>query len=155
MPRSKGAPRSPRAPRPTPANSENTTICKISLLASASKIERGTRWVMKVFNAKSPVATTVGVAAVGSASSRPTPGRISCTMTIPRTSDMRLAPMNHRIVRVPMRPNEVLLPMCATPATSVENTSGAMIIRIKRRKMSVTTENESASAAARSAVSVD
>ena len=40
-----------------------------------------------------------------------------------------------------MRPSELpAAPMCATPATSVENTSGPMIILISRRNMSVASE---------------
>src|SRR6266480_2012340 len=40
----------------------------------------------------------------------------------------------------PMRPIDAVSPICATPTTSVENTSGAMIILISRRKMSVMSE---------------
>ena len=40
----------------------------------------------------------------------------------------------------PMRPTALVSPICATPTTSVENTSGAMIILMRRRKMSVNSE---------------
>jgi hypothetical protein len=39
-----------------------------------------------------------------------------------------------------MRPTALVSPVLAIPATSVENTSGAMIILISRRKISVTIE---------------
>src|ERR1700759_2580817 len=39
----------PSAAHATPKNSENTTICKISLVAIASTMERGTRWAPKSF----------------------------------------------------------------------------------------------------------
>ncbi len=61
-------------------------------------------------------------------------------MMMPSVRDIRLAPMNHMIVRTPMRPSVVLFPMCATPATRVENTRGAMIMRMRRRNRSVTME---------------
>ncbi|TMG97743.1 MAG: hypothetical protein E6H71_08015 [Betaproteobacteria bacterium] len=48
--------------------------------------------------------------------------------------------MNHPIVFRPMRPSDLLSPMCAMPTTSVEKTSGAIIILMSRRKMSVTSE---------------
>ena len=49
--------------------------------------------------------------------------------------------MNQAMVRRPMRPSAPPeAPMCATPATSVENTSGPMIILISRRKTSVASE---------------
>ncbi|MND90790.1 hypothetical protein D3C80_828850 [compost metagenome] len=46
--------------------------------------------------------------------------------------------MNQVMVLTPMRPTEAASSMWAMPATRVVNTSGAMIILISRRKMSVT-----------------
>ncbi|VTO18927.1 Uncharacterised protein [Brevundimonas vancanneytii] len=45
--------------------------------------------------------------------------------------------MNQVMVLTPIRPTEAASSMCAMPATRVVNTSGAMIILIKRRKTSV------------------
>ena len=59
---------------------------------------------------------------------------------MPTRSDTSDAPMNQTIALPPMRPTALVSPMCATPTTSVENTSGAMIILMRRRKMSVNSE---------------
>jgi len=40
----------------------------------------------------------------------------------------------------PIRPTAFVSPICATPTTRVVNTSGAMIILISRKKMSVKRE---------------
>ena len=48
--------------------------------------------------------------------------------------------MNQVMAFAPMRPTALVSPICATPTTRVENTSGAMIILIRRRKMSVSSE---------------
>ena len=48
--------------------------------------------------------------------------------------------MNQPRVLIPTRPMEEASPIWAMPTTRVENTSGAMIIRISRRKMSVMME---------------
>ena len=47
---------------------------------------------------------------------------------------------NQPIVFRPMRPSALPSPICAMPTTSVEKTSGAIIILMSRRKMSVTSE---------------
>jgi len=62
------------------------------------------------------------------------------TSTSPISSDTSDAEMNQSIALAPMRPTIFGSPMCATPTTSVENTSGAMIILIRRRKISVISE---------------
>ena len=59
---------------------------------------------------------------------------------MPTTSDTSEAPTNQTIALAPMRPTALVSPMCAMPTTRVENTSGAMIILIRRRKMSVNSE---------------
>ena len=61
-------------------------------------------------------------------------------MISPRTSDTIEAPKNQAIVLTPMRPTADVSPIWAMPTTSVENTSGAMIILIKRRKTVVISE---------------
>ena len=54
-----------------------------------------------------------------------------------KSSEKIEAVMNQSNVRTPTRPSEPVPPMCAMPTTSVENTNGAMIILIRRRKTSV------------------
>ena len=46
----------PRADNATPKNIENTTICRISLLAIASANDFGTRWETKSFHVNLDVA---------------------------------------------------------------------------------------------------
>ena len=46
--------------------------------------------------------------------------------------------MNQPSERTPTRPSAAMSPMWAMPATSVEKTSGAMIILIRRRNSAVT-----------------
>ena len=61
-------------------------------------------------------------------------------MIRPSSSETNDALTNHSIALPPIRPTALVSPICATPTTSVVNTSGAMIILIKRRKMSVNSE---------------
>ena len=68
------------------------------------------------------------------------PGCRRLTRIIPSISESRDALTNQAIVLIPMRPIARVSPIWAMPTTSVENTSGAMIILIRRRKMSVTSE---------------
>ena len=68
------------------------------------------------------------------------PGRRMLTINRPSSSDKSDAEMNQPIVFRPIRPMDAVSPMCATPTTSVENTSGAMIILMSRRKISVMSE---------------
>ncbi|MCY1421053.1 hypothetical protein D9M71_366960 [compost metagenome] len=70
----------------------------------------------------------------------PAPGSNRLTSAIPIANEMAEAQTNQAMARKPMRPTERELPMLAIPPTSVANTSGAMIILIKRRKISVTME---------------
>ena len=120
-----------------PTKTEKTTICRISFLAMASKMEVGTRWVMKPCREKASVDAAVA-AAVASGRCMPEPGCSSCTMTSPSSNDTTEAPMNQTMVLTPMRPTEAASSIWAMPATRVVNTRGAMIILIRRRKMSVT-----------------
>ena len=48
--------------------------------------------------------------------------------------------MNQPSALTPTRPSAAVSPICAMPATSVENTSGAMIILIRRRNTVVRIE---------------
>jgi hypothetical protein len=73
---------------------------------------------------------------------------------MPSSSENSDAVMNHPIVLRPMRLIAFVSPMCAMPTTSVENTSGAMIILMRRRKMSVTSEMYPATVFASSGVAI-
>ena len=70
----------------------------------------------------------------------PAPGSNRLTRPMPMDSDTTDAVTNQAIALKPIRPTERELPRLAIPPTSVANTSGAMIILIRRRKMSVTME---------------
>ena len=59
---------------------------------------------------------------------------------MPITSEISEAVTNQPIALSPMRPMVSALPIFATPATSVQKTSGAMIILINRRNTSEKTE---------------
>ena len=61
-------------------------------------------------------------------------------MIMPSRRDTSEAVMNQVIAFRPTRPTDFVSPRCAIPTTSVEKTSGAMIILIRRRKMSVRSE---------------
>ena len=65
-------------------------------------------------------------------------------MTKPISSETKEAPMNQPMVFTPTRPMAALSSIWAMPTTRVENTSGAMIILIRRRKTSVKIESASA-----------
>ncbi len=122
-----------------PTKIENTTICRISFLARASKIEAGTRWVRKSFSVKLVTSTPLAVAATsGAFSDSPEPGCSRWTMIRPMVSEMIEAEMNQAMVLAPIRPMAAASSMWAIPATRVVNTRGAMIILINRRKTSVT-----------------
>ena len=134
------APRSPSAAKAVPKKIENTTICRISLLAMASATDFGTRWATKSFSVKALVLRLVAAPTSGSGRPMFRPGCNSVAMTSPSVSDTSDAVMNHPSALTPTRPTVLASPMCAIPITSVENTSGAMIILISRRKTSVMIE---------------
>ena len=69
-------------------------------------------------------------------------------MTRPRVSDTSDASMNQPSVLTPTRPMAAESPIWAMPPTRVANTSGAMIILIRRRKMSVMMDRPAAAALA-------
>ncbi len=84
------------------------------------------------------MASTVPAApAASSIRSMPTPGAIRWTITRPMVSETSEALMNQAMVLTPTRPMLAASSMWAMPATRVENTRGAMIILIRRRKTSV------------------
>ena len=59
---------------------------------------------------------------------------------MPSSSETSDAVMNQPSALRPMRPTVFASPVPAMPATTVANTSGAMIILMSRRKMSARTE---------------
>ena len=131
---------SPSADAAIPKNTEKTTICRISFVAIDSTTERGTRCVTNSLSVSELTLRLVDAPMSGSGNPMLSPGCSKFTMKRPSTSDASDAEMNHPIVFNPMRPIDVVSPMWATPTTSVENTRGAMIILIRRRKMSVMSE---------------
>ena len=131
---------SPNAAAAAPKNTEKMTICRISLFAMASITLRGTRCVMNSRSDSDAVLRLDEVPTSGNGRFSASPGRRILTRAIPRSSDISDAAMNQPIVLMPMRPIALVSPMCAMPTTSVENTSGAMIILMRRRKTSVTSE---------------
>src|SRR6516165_608661 len=127
--------RSPSDAAATPKNREKTTICRISLLAIASTALFGTRWVTKSLNDNEAALRFVAALASGSGRLRLSPGRRMLTMIKPSSKDTNEALTNHNIALPPIRPTDLVSPICATPTTKVVKTSGAMIILIRRRKM--------------------
>ena len=123
-----------------PKNTEKMTICRISLFAIASNTLRGTRCVTNSFSDSEDVFRLDEVPTSGSGRLSDVPGCKTLTRSIPRSSEKSDAVMNQPMVLMPMRPSDLVSPMWAMPTTRVENTSGAMIILIRRRKTSVTSE---------------
>ena len=110
------------------------------MVAIASTIEAGTRWVMKSLRLNAAFSSPLPAVVGGSARPMPTPGWSRLTSTSPSDSEIRLAKMNQASARPPTRPSAVTSPMWAMPTTKVENTNGAMIILISRRNSAVTIE---------------
>ena len=119
-----------------PEEAENTRICRISLVAIASKKLRGNTWAMNSRRLRPPVFRLVATSFSGSGSPRSRPGWNRFAKNMPSNSDTSDAVMNHSSALAPMRPTAFASPMPVMPATTVANTSGAMIILISRRKTS-------------------
>lgn len=100
-----------------PKNSENTRICRISLLAIASAMLLGKTWVMKVLSVKSPVFRPEVRLVSGSARFRWAPGWNTFTSIRPSSSEMAEAVMNQNMARRPMRPTALASLMLARPET--------------------------------------
>ena len=122
-----------------PKKSENTRICRMLLFVIASNTLFGKTWVMKSLRLRDPVLRFVAAPASGNGNARFAPGCSRSTMMRPSPSDTSDARMNQSSAFTPMRPTAAASPMVAMPATSVAKTSGAMIILMSRKKMSVTT----------------
>ncbi len=127
---------SPSADSATPKNIENTTICRISLLAIASAKDLGTRWLTKSFSVNFEVARLAEVPMSGSGRPRLWPGSSRLARIRPSTSDTSEAVTNQPSDLANTRPTEAASPMCAMPTTSVEKTSGPISILISRRNTS-------------------
>ena len=109
-------------------------------MAIDSKMLFGNTWVMKFFRFSDEVLRSVVALASGSGSEIASPGRSRLAITRPISSEHSEAPRNQTSALPPMRPTVLPSPMPARPATRVASTSGAMIILIMRRKMSVRIE---------------
>ncbi|MNV58867.1 hypothetical protein D3C71_1512610 [compost metagenome] len=98
----------------------------------------GNTCAMKALSVKSPVFKPEVKPASGIARFMCAPGWNRLTSSRPSSSDTAEAAMNQTMARKPMRPTALASLMLARPDTRVANTSGAMIILIMRRKISVT-----------------
>ena len=131
MPLSSGLARAGMAAQATPKNTENTTICRISLSTIGRIALSGKTCLTKPSTdmawASMPDATPLTTLWT------PTPGSNRLTSTSPRVSETRDALTNHSIALPPTRPTAPASDMWPMPTTSVENTRGAMIILISRR----------------------
>jgi len=131
---------SPSEASATPKNIENTTICRISLLAMASTKDFGTVWLTKSLSVNLAVARLAEAPMSGSGRPRFSPGLSRLAMTRPMTSEISEAVRNQPMALPNTRPTDLASPMCAMPTTSVENTSGPISILMRRRKTSETME---------------
>ncbi|MCY1313027.1 hypothetical protein D9M70_635110 [compost metagenome] len=94
---------------------------------------------MKALRLKSPaLIATAEAGDSGMAMFRSAPGWKRLTRSIPRASEKTDALTNQAMERRPIRPTELELPRLLMPPTRVAKTSGAMIILIMRKKISVT-----------------
>ena len=128
-----GSPLGPMAAVATPKNRANTTICKISLWAIASITLEGNTCVTKCSSVMAVALTPVSAFSAGTGRCMAMPGLNRFTSTMPSNSETRVALMNQAMVLAPMRPTAPTSPSLATPTTSVESTSGAMIILMRLR----------------------
>ena len=138
MPSSTSLARSPIAAQATPKKIENTTICRISLSTIGRTAESGKTCLMKPSSvmacASMPELTPLATLWT------PTPGSNRLTRTRPSASDTSEALTNHSIALPPTRPTVPASDMWPMPTTRVENTSGPMIILIRRRKIMLPNE---------------
>jgi hypothetical protein len=107
------------------------------LFAIASIALFGTRWVTNSLSEIDVALIVVEAPTSGSGRFSASPGRRRFTMKRPSRSETNEAPTNQARAFAPTRPIDPVSPMFAIPTTSVEKTRGAMIILIRRRKMSL------------------
>src|SRR6185436_9745245 len=127
--------RAPIAAMAVPKNNAKMTICRISLRAIESMTLVGMVWEMKPLNDSESAFTVDSTLVAGTSNCIALPGSNNCTRINPNVSDTSDAPMNQPIALLPTRPTVAISPILAMPTTSVENTSGAMIILIRRRNI--------------------
>ena len=82
------------------------------------------------------------------AADSPRPGLNSCTATRPMVMETSVASTNQPSAFAPILAIAAAPYMRATPTTSVENTNGAMIILMRRKKLEVTREKAAAALSA-------
>ncbi|KKJ07875.1 hypothetical protein XF14_07410 [Burkholderia gladioli] len=112
----------------------------MSLRAIASSRLVGKACVSTSFRLSPAVLSPATLSPAPAARCRPAPGCSALAKASPISSDTKEAHRNHSTVRRPIRPTSRPPSMPASPDTRVANTSGAMIILISRRKMSVRIE---------------
>ena len=117
-----------------PKNTENTTTCRMSPVAIASKMDVGNRWIRISHPVCGLVASEATAAAPSAGSEMPAPGWNQFTRPRPRNSATVVASSKKMSAFTAMRPIAFMSPVPAMPMTSVENSNGAMIILIIRRK---------------------
>ncbi|MOA21939.1 hypothetical protein D3C78_1424610 [compost metagenome] len=128
---------SPRDAPPIPKNIENTTICRISLLAIAPAMLVGMVCDRNAFSDIPLTASPVSTDSKGIARFRPLPGCSSVTMNNPTRMESTEELINHTIALPPTRPMVEVSPSLMIPTVRVLNTRGAITILMRRRKISV------------------
>ncbi len=103
-------PFSPSAASATPKKIENTTICRISLLAIASTALLGTRWVTNSLSESEAAFSPVPAPTSGSGRFRLWPGCIRLTRISPSISEQNEAPTNQSSALPPTRPTAAVSP---------------------------------------------
>ena len=132
--------RDPIPAAPTPKKTANTTICKISFFAMASKMLTGKICLTNSGRLRLLLFNPVLAAISGKVNSTPMPGCKIFTITKPSNRETKDIEINHAKVFKPTRPIVEASPILAIPTTKVANTNGAIIILIKRKNTSVKME---------------
>src|ERR1700733_813478 len=135
----------PKLEAAAPKSTENTTICSTSLLAMACTMELGMMCSSRSLSCSGPAAIEPGAAADAV---RPNPGLNSWTATTPMAMEIIVATTNQPKALAPILAIEAAPSIRATPTTSVENTNGAMIILMRRKKLVVTSDRPAAALSA-------
>ena len=121
----------------TPKNKANITIGSISFFAITATMLSGIMCSIK-FLVSNPFASMPTSAVTGGNSSVIVlPGSKIFTKNNPSSNATIAAVVKYKSVFTPIRPTDLKSPTLATPTTNTENTSGAMIILIRRIKISL------------------
>ena len=108
---------------------EKITICKISLVANASKILLGTICSIKFSkDIFCVLAVTSDAEDKSVGKSNPTPGLSRFTNNIPNNKEINEAVKNQPIALPPILPTALISPSLAIPTTKVVKTNGEIII---------------------------